>query len=141
MILKSLNTVVLLLCCATFASFCFKSEIRLDNFQTGNNDIRPPVFKWKGMNIETFIKNNLVYPDSMVKNKIEALFMMQFTVDTSGKVSKIFTKDSIAAESMALYNEAVRVITLTSGKWNPATVNGVKKKMQMRIPIRFTLPD
>lgn len=104
-------------------------------------DLSPPEFNWKGMRIETFIRNNLRYPDSLKLKGIKGRFMIQFTVDTSGHVSKISCKDSVSQLQQVLLDEAIRVIKLTDGKWKPAMLNGKKTKMQMRIPIRFELAD
>lgn len=109
--------------------------------QNAKPDLTPPEFKWKGMTIETFIKKNLRYPDSLSKKGISGYFVIQFTVDTAGSVSKVFCKDSVSQAQQGLLDEAIRVILLSDGKWKPATVNGKKAKMQMRIPIRFELAD
>ena len=98
-----------------------------------------PAFSYHGKGISEFIVDNLNYPKSAVKNGIEAKIIVDFVVDTLGRVSNVMSKDDGNARLQALVDEAIRVLKLSSTYWSSGYSNGKKVRMRMRIPIAFTL--
>ena len=98
-----------------------------------------PAFSYKGKGISEFIMDNLKYPQTAIDNGIEANIIVDFVVDTMGRVLYVVSKDNGTARIQALVDEAIRVVKATSGYWTPGYTNGKKVRMRMRIPITFKL--
>ena len=98
-----------------------------------------PAFSYKGKGISEFIMENLKYPQTAIDNGIEANIIVDFVVDTMGRVLYVVSKDNGNARKQILVDEAIRVIKATSGYWKPGYTNGKKVRMRMRIPITFKL--
>jgi protein TonB len=98
-----------------------------------------PAFSYNGKDISQFIVDNLNYPKSAIKNGIQAKIIVDFVVDTLGRVSNVMSKDDGNARLQALVDEAIRVLKLSSTYWSSGYSNGKKVRMRMRIPIAFTL--
>jgi len=98
-----------------------------------------PAFSYHGKGISEFIVDNLNYPKSAIKNGIEAKIIVDFVVDTLGRVSNVISKDDGNARLQALVDEAIRVLKLSSTYWSSGYSNGKKVRMRMRIPITFKL--
>lgn len=60
---------------------------------------------------------------------------VNFTVDDKGAVRDVKVPIS---QGKALDDEAIRVISLTSGKWKPAVYNGIPTSCSLSIPITFS---
>lgn len=98
-----------------------------------------PAFSYKGRGISEFIMENLKYPQTAIDNGIEANIIVDFVVDTMGRVLYVVSKDNGNARKQILVDEAIRVIKATSGYWKPGYTKGKKVRMRMRIPITFKL--
>ena len=85
-----------------------------------------------------FISSTIVYPDYAKENEIQGRVYLQFVVRTDGSLSDIKVARSVPGGSM-LDNEAIRVLKLTSGKWNPARQNGKPVSCRMNLPVSFVL--
>jgi protein TonB len=81
----------------------------------------------------------LNYPKSAVENGIEAKIVVDFVVDTSGRVVNVTSREDGNARLQALVDEAIRVIKASSGYWKPGYTNGKKVRVKMRIPITYKL--
>jgi tetratricopeptide (TPR) repeat protein len=103
----------------------------------------PPFFSIEGydsensdMNLFNYISENMEYPKSLRDNCISGTVLIQFTLDSSGKV----VKDSLLIENYpSLVKEAKKVFYSTSGHWIPATLNGKKTSIQLTIPFKFSI--
>ncbi|WP_231460430.1 MULTISPECIES: TonB family protein [unclassified Pedobacter] len=82
----------------------------------------------------TFIKNNTIYPQFSKQNCIQGSVNISFKLNKSGKVySSKITKGIISD----LDNEALRLIRLSSGKWQiPA---GYDTTVTVVVPVNFKL--
>jgi TonB family protein len=98
-----------------------------------------PAFSYHGKGISEFIIDNLNYPKSAVENGIEAKIVVDFVVDTSGRVVNVTSREDGNARLQALVDEAIRVIKASSGYWKPGYTNGKKVRVKMRIPITYKL--
>ena len=98
-----------------------------------------PAFSYKGKGISEFIMDNLKYPQTAIDNGIEANIIVDFVVDTMGRVLYVVSKDNGNARKQILVDEAIRVIKATSGYWKPGYTKGKNVRMRMRIPITFKL--
>ena len=75
----------------------------------------------------------------MLVNEIEGKVMVDFVVDTLGRVVHVTSRDADNARIKPLVDEAIRVIKLSSNHWMPGMLNGRKTAVKMRIPITFKL--
>ena len=98
-----------------------------------------PAFSYHGKGISEFIIDNLNYPKSAIENGIEAKIVVDFVVDTLGRVVNVTSREDGNARLQALVDEAIRVIKASSGYWKPGYTNGKKVKVKMRIPITYKL--
>lgn len=82
-----------------------------------------------------FIRKNLKYPESAIKNKTEGKVMVGFIVKSDGKVTDVVVKRGINEECD---QEAVRVVKMMPD-WKPGTKNGKPANFEMVLPIQFQL--
>jgi protein TonB len=85
-----------------------------------------------------FISSTIVYPEYAKENEIQGRVYLQFIVRTDGSLSDIKVARSVPGGKI-LDQEAIRVIKLTSGKWNPARQNGKPVSCNMTLPVVFVL--
>jgi len=94
-----------------------------------------PTFKGGQTALDNFISGKIIYPEFSSQNCIEATIQVSFLVSTTGQVTDAKVQQGPGID---LDDEAVRVIKLTSGKWQiPA---GYKNAVRVVLPIRFR-PD
>lgn len=82
----------------------------------------------------SFLTANMRYPEKAKQDKVEGKVMISFTVEVDGTISNIKVVKGLSAECDA---EAIRVITLTSGKWKAGKQNGKAVKSTLNFPVVF----
>lgn len=87
-----------------------------------------------------FIATNIQYPEDAKELGIQGKVYLQFVVMKDGSLSDIKVARSVSGGPM-LDREAIRVLKLTSGKWNPAMQNGQAVNCKMILPVNFVLQD
>jgi protein TonB len=82
-----------------------------------------------------WVEKNLVYPTIAVENRIQGKVIVQFNIDSEGKLvdAKIFR-----GLEQSLDNEVLRVVN-SSPDWEPAQVKGQPVKQQFVMPTIFCL--
>jgi protein TonB len=85
---------------------------------------------------QAFLGKNLRYPDEALGNEIQGDIVVQFDVDEDGNTSNI--KAISGPKKGGLREEAIQIIRI-SGKWEPASRNGVKIKSWRKETISFKL--
>jgi TonB family protein len=94
-----------------------------------------PTFKGGQVALDNFISGKIIYPEFSSQNCIEATIQVSFVVGTDGQVTDARVQQGPGID---LDDEAVRVIKLTSGKWQiPA---GYNSGVRVVLPISFR-PD
>ena len=93
-----------------------------------------PEYKGGDNELKAFFKKNLIFPESLKKAGIKGFVFVQFIVDKYGNVKEIKVIKGLHPDAD---REAIRLIKLTNGKWNPGTRNGNTAEMQMIIPVKF----
>lgn len=104
------------------------------NFVYGRKDIDlspSPVFSILENNFQTFLTNNLDYPEAAFKQNVSGVVKLKFVVETSGRISNILVTKSLGG---GCTEEAIRVAKLI--KWKP----GLKDKHAVRtfMPLEIT---
>ncbi len=73
-----------------------------------------PKFLRRSVTIESFLKKNIIYPTSAIKDSISGKVTLSFTIDKNGKASNINIVKGIRED---LDSEAIRVLRLI--EWKP----------------------
>jgi len=97
-----------------------------------------PNFKGGMSALSQFITNQIKYPPKALDKGISGKVLIDFVVDTAGKVSNISCPNA-DKQHPDLIDEAIRVVKLTNGQWTPASNNGKPVKAKMRLPIVFEI--
>jgi len=83
----------------------------------------------------SFMSNNIVYPEIAKRAGVKGKVLISFIVERDGSLSEIKIIKGIGA---GCDEEAVRVLKL-AGKWMPGKQNGNAVRVNMVIPVVFTL--
>lgn len=90
--------------------------------------------KFKG-DINTYLKENIQYPETVGNEKIQGQAIVEFTVTEDGSVLNIrVIKGSGYFE---LDREVVRAVSETKGNWSPGLVHNVPHATQYLLPVTF----
>jgi len=81
-----------------------------------------------------FLNKNLNCPDAAIDNNVQGDVIIEFLVDTLGKVSEV---KIIEDPGSGLGKAAAKVIKQSSGQWEPAMQNGRRIKSHKRQPFQF----
>jgi protein TonB len=84
-----------------------------------------------------FLSENLTYPDSAINAEIQGTIRVSFAIEKDGRVIIIQPPGGPGV----LQNEAVRVISLSNGSWQPAMQGGRTVKSYQTQPIVFELRE
>lgn len=87
--------------------------------------------------LKSFISNNIIYPETALKNNIEGKVLASFIVEKDGSVIDIQIFRGLNPE-MDL--EVIRVLGLMP-TWIPAEDDGKPAITKMIIPVKFVLPE
>ncbi len=98
--------------------------------------LRIPTFPGGKDSYLQFIKENIVYPELALNNKVEGYVYIVYTVDNIGEIIDVEVTKGIG---FGCDEEAVRVIRMM--KYEPARNRGVKMKAEMKTRIHFKLPE
>jgi TonB family protein len=104
--------------------------------QKKKNFLRIPAYPGGKEAYQKFIKENIVYPEPALSQKVEGLVYAEYTVNNIGEIVDIEVTKGIGS---GCDEEAIRVIRLL--KYEPARNRGVKMKVQMKTRIQFKLPE
>ena len=95
-----------------------------------------PVYKGGDTAWIQFLNKNLNYPQEAMDKEQQGTIMVQFIVETDGKISDI---KAITSPAKSLVKEAIRIVQLSDGNWEPAIQNGVKVRCYAKRPIQFKI--
>lgn len=99
--------------------------------QTGD-----PVFKGGATGLRSFISQNLIYPQYSRQNCIQGTIQVNFKLNKQGRVYESNVQKGFGID---LDDEALRLLRLTSGKWNiPANYDTASV---ITVPINFSLRE
>jgi len=87
------------------------------------------LFEWLGKNIQ--------YPDMAKQNGIEGKVIIQFVVERDGKITNV----EVVKKAGWGFDEAAVEVVKKMPPWKPAKQNGKPVRLQMNLPVRFTLSN
>lgn len=85
--------------------------------------------------LNRWVYEYIKYPDSAVRNGIEGRVIVEFVVDSKGKVKDIEIVRGVDQELDA----QVEKVILASPKWKPARIKGRDVSVRISIPVEFKL--
>jgi TonB family protein len=94
-------------------------------------DVPPKLFKGS---IEHFLEKNMTYPKDAIRNEIQGIVIVKYTIEKDGSVTNIIAESG----PMELREDAVDLIRKTR-KWFPATYKGKIVRSSLRQPIVYRL--
>lgn len=98
-------------------------------------DATSPEFPGGRQAMMSFLSKNTKYPPTCIKDSIQGVVVVQFTVDTTGKVTRAHIVRSVHPELDA---EALRVVN-SFPAWKPAMQNGKPVASKYTMPVVFRL--
>lgn len=94
-----------------------------------------PEFPGGEEELKKYVSSNIKYPEEALKNNVEGRVSVSFYVDTLGRVKDIQVLKGIA---YGCDEEAIRIVK-SMPKWTPATLDNKPVRIQMSLPIVFSL--
>jgi len=95
-----------------------------------------PAFAGGESALESYIVNNIEYPQEAIDNNIEGIVNVRFAVDEKGNVSNVSTVGEKIG--YGLEEKAIKVVS-EMPKWTPGQVKGKNVKTWRTLPINYRL--
>lgn len=111
-------------------------KIEMDKQGYYNRTEVMPAYKGGQSSLESYITNNIEYPQDAIDNNADGTVSVQFVVDEQGNISNIKAVGNKIG--YGLEEEAVRVISKMP-KWSPGQVKGKNVKTWRTLPITYRL--
>jgi TonB family protein len=97
-----------------------------------------PYFKGGDSDLFKFINKNRKYPQKAKDNCKSGVVYVRFIIDSLGNINSAASRNIVGFD---LDEEAVRIVNLSSGLWNPGLKNKIPTNFKYEMPIRFTAND
>ncbi|MEL6558122.1 MAG: energy transducer TonB [Bacteroidota bacterium] len=94
------------------------------------------MFKHGREQLYNFLGNAVKYPVNARKLGVSGNVHLRFQINRDGAISKIVVTNGLG---LGCDQEAIRVISLTSGQWLPAQFNGNPVHSIVELPVRFLM--
>jgi TonB family protein len=100
-----------------------------------DNPIRLPEFPGGEIALHTYLRNGITYPDSLKDQGVNGICVVQFTIDTTGKVTMI----SIVKSIHPVLDQQVVCCVEQMPNWQPLlnTSNERHEECTLRLPVSF----
>ena len=122
----------------TFESIAQKVEdIKIEEDSVVELPDIEPSFPGGELELQKFIANNLKFPVDCLDSNFYGRIEMKFIVEEDGSISTIQINEKKLGCAQ-LVKEATRVLMLMP-KWIPGEVQGIKRRVLMRIPLIIRL--
>ena len=133
------------------ANLIFLAAMAITVFATGQNKnefnenvVTNPAFSCNGTliqgnsfeSVNQFFLNFIEYPQESVRCNKQGTEVISFVVTSEGELTDIKIINSVCPK---IDDEIIRVLGLTSGKWQAGTVNGINVPMEKEISIAFKM--
>lgn len=109
------------------------TQVESDSVATAADKM--PEYKGGMEALLSFMGKNVVYPEAARKDSIAGIVIMTFIVEKNGTVSNLTVKRSVHP----LLDEAARTALQKMDNWIPGETQGKKVRVQMALPIKFSL--
>jgi len=95
----------------------------------------PPVFKNGDLGVLQYVKDNVKYPQSAIKDSVEGRVFVGLVIDTLGRVTNVKIIRGARSDLDSVCISAISKMP----NWKPGEINGNLVKVQFVIPIKFVL--
>ncbi|GAB3537295.1 M56 family metallopeptidase [Pontibacter brevis] len=95
-----------------------------------------PQFRGGESEMLKYLGENIRYPKEAQEAKVEGLVVVRFTINYNGSLEDI---EVIKKLGKGTDEEAIRVVKMMNGSWEPGRQNGKVVPVQYTLPIRFAL--
>lgn len=95
-----------------------------------------PAYPGGQASLESYITNNIEYPQEAIDNDAEGTVSVLFTIDENGNIANVKTAGDKLG--FGLEEEAIRVVS-DMPKWIPGTIKGKNVKTWYTIPLTYKL--
>lgn len=100
------------------------------------NPMVSPVFKGGVNELYKFLAMNIRYPVEASRRGVTGRVMLSFVVCEDGSMCDYKVENRVG---FGLDEEALRVVKLMNGKWDPGTMRGQKVRVKYNVPINFQM--
>jgi len=133
------------------ANLIFLAAMAITVFATGQNQnefnenvVTNPAFSCNGTliqgksfeSVDEFLLHFIEYPQESVSCNRQGTEVVSFAVTPQGELTDIKIINSVCPK---IDEEIIRVLSLTNGKWQPGTVNGVNVSMEKEVSVVFKM--
>jgi len=101
-------------------------------------DSIPPHFKGGDTTLLKFIVTHVRYPEEAKELNIQGTVFLSLFIDENGSVSNVQVLRGLPG---GCTEEAIRVINLTQGMWEPSIIDGKPVGGEIKLPVKFTFVD
>ena len=113
-----------------------ETKMQADNMGYYNYTETTPMYPGGQGSLETYVNNNIEYPQEAIDNGVEGTVNVIFTIDENGKVAN--AKTTGAKLGYGLEEAAIKVVN-NMPKWTPGMVKGKSVKAWYTLPLTFRL--
>jgi TonB family protein len=97
-----------------------------------------PEYKDNGNGLMKFIADNLIYPENALAQNIQGKVIVRLIIEKDGTIEEA---EVLASPDFQLAQEAVRVLSLTSGKWTAGEIDNKKVRSYFTMPVIFKIKE
>ena len=97
---------------------------------------KAPEYSGGQTSLESYVQNNIEYPQDAIDNNVEGVVYVRFVVDEKGKVSNVSTVGNKLG--YGLEEEAIKVVS-NMPEWAAGEVKGKKVKAWRTLPVNYKL--
>jgi periplasmic protein TonB len=112
------------------------SPIKTDKAGFYNYTETAPIFAGGQSGLETYINNNLEYPQDAMDNSVEGTVNVIFTIDENGKVGNVKTSGNNPGYGL---NEAAMKAISAMPAWTPGKIKGKNVKAWYTLPVTYRI--
>ena len=98
-------------------------------------DVKPSFRGGDANEFSKWVNSQLIYPKTAKKNGVQGRVTLQFTIETSGRVTNV---EVLRGVEESLDREAVRVVS-QSPRWKPGYLDGKPVRVTYTFPVIFQL--
>jgi|GEM_PF-5145538 TonB family protein len=91
---------------------------------------------FRGVDMPTYLKENVTYPESAVERDVEGYVLVSFTVEKDGSLTNI---KALKGNDADLINEVVKALGKT--RMQPLIQNGYPARYSVTVPVKFDIID
>lgn len=95
-----------------------------------------PEFKGGMKEFYKFLASNIRYPPNAAKNGVTGRVMLSFVVCEDGSMCDYKVENRVG---YGIDEEALRVVKLMDGKWEPGVLRGQKVRVKYNLPVNFQM--